>query len=63
MDLRHPHPDCDECNAYLERRADVLPAQIVECAQRHGIHAGGLVVAYVCAVHDRHLSGLSLDTG
>lgn len=62
MDLRHPHPDCDECNEYMERRADVLPLYIVAVARSRGIHAGSLVVAYFRAVHDRHLAGMSLDT-
>lgn len=62
MSARHPHPECGECNEYMERRADVLPAHIVAVARRRGIRGTDLVIAYFEGVHERHLSGLSLDT-
>jgi hypothetical protein len=55
-----PFLDCPECLGYGERRQDVLPAHIVEVAQRHKVHGGDLFNRYMTGVHERHMAGGSL---
>lgn len=63
MTAQHPRPTCGDCNAYMERRADILPLYIVAVAKSRGVSAVPLALAYFEGVHRRHLAGLSLDTG
>jgi hypothetical protein len=62
MKHTHPHPWCPHCNAYLVRRADVLPAAVTHYAERRDMDPGALLVEFVRGVHKRHLAGLSLAT-
>lgn len=53
---------CDDCESYWARRSMVLARATVTVAREYGVKTGALATAYVKAVHERHLAGLSLDT-
>lgn len=62
MPTENPHPDCDTCHEYLDRRAHVLAPAVVFYARKRGMAPIDLLVEFAGGVHRRHLGGLSLGT-
>jgi hypothetical protein len=54
---------CDDCESYWARRSGVMAHATAAAARERGISTNALATAVIEAVHERHLAGLSLDTG
>lgn len=59
--MKTPKP-CEVCQAYAHRRATVLAPEIELRAFIRGVAPEVVAREFMYGVHQRHLSGLSLDT-
>ena len=55
------YADCEICITYAEGRITVLPQAIVDEKAKTGETSQEVLDRYMTGVHERHLSGLSLD--
>ena len=53
--------NCETCITYAEGRITVLPQAIVDDEAKTGESSQEVLDRYMTGVHERHLSGLSLD--
>jgi len=61
MTHRKPYENCDPCTLYMiDRHVSLLPAMNVH-SLKTGEALPDTLVRYMTGVHERHLSGLSLD--
>lgn len=59
-DTREVGPQCATCRPYFAGRARVLAPHIAQAAFGRGLSPAKVAADYRDAVHERHLSGLSL---
>jgi hypothetical protein len=59
--MKSPKP-CEECQAYAQRRAQVLAPEIELRAFIRGVMPEVVAREFMHGVHLRHLAGKSLDT-